>query len=42
MNKRELVEKLKKAEGLSTTAAELVVDTVLESMEAALVNGDRI
>ena len=42
MTKSELIEKLAQAEGVSARAAELAVNTVLKSMEEALVKGSRI
>lgn len=43
MTKSQLIEQLaQRANGLSTKAAELVVNTVFQSMKDALVRGDRI
>jgi integration host factor subunit beta len=43
MTKRQLIEKLAaKVEGMSFKDAELVVDTLFESMAGALAKGDRI
>ncbi|MBF0476463.1 MAG: integration host factor subunit beta [Deltaproteobacteria bacterium] len=42
MNKSQLIEKLAKAEGLTIKKAELVVKTVFESVEEALLNDDRV
>jgi integration host factor beta subunit len=43
MTKRQLIEKLAESvKGMSSKDAELVVDTVFESMAAALSKGDRI
>jgi len=43
MTKRQLIEKLAESvKGMSFKDAELVVDTVFESMAAALAKGDRI
>ncbi len=42
MTKSELIEKLAQAEGLTAKAAELAVDTVIESLEDCLAAGDRV
>ncbi len=42
MTKSELIERLAQAEGITVKAAEVAVNTVLSSMEEALVEGDRI
>ncbi|MEJ5366658.1 MAG: HU family DNA-binding protein [Desulfosoma sp.] len=42
MTKSQLIEALAKAEGITLKAAELAVNVAFESMEKALIQGDRV
>ena len=42
MNKSQLIEALAKAEGLTIKKAETVINTMFETIEDALVRGDRV
>ena len=42
MTKSQLIEALAKAEGITLKAAELAVNVTFESMEKALIKGDRV
>ncbi len=42
MTKSQLIEALAKAEGITLKAAELAVNVTFESMEKALIRGDRV
>lgn len=42
MNKSQLIEALAKAENLTIKKAEMVINTIFDSIEDALVNGDRV
>lgn len=42
MTKSQLIEALAKAEGITLKAAELAVNVTFESMERALIQGDRV
>lgn len=42
MNKSQLIEALAKAEGLTIKKAEIVINTMFDTIEDALVRGDRV